>query len=485
MELQMFLWALLVIAHGLQREPPPIRIKQGLLQGFRERKCRVISYLGVPFAEPPVGTLRFRPPVMHRGWPGIYQALNRPVLCLQGEKWKANKSEDCLYLNVHSPIPGSERHLRPVLVNIHGGAFQWMGATTGERLAAAADAVFVAPQYRLGVLGFLATESPPPNLGMQDQVLALQWVQENIESFGGDPQQVMIFGGSGGGAAVAAHLTMPGSWGLFHAAGMDSPGGHQGWRAPEDFRVRLADDFMLTSVSLKDSRDFAQSLGCEDAGDLPCLQGFDAEVLVQQASTSEISRQKHWFFTPAVAEYPMALMAQGAWHPVPLIIGISSCEACKLATQASGTNLSREEFREDMFAWGFTGRGGSEIGPSKLESWYASRIEAEGYWRTSARILGDSVWACQGVLYAEAAVLNGGLESGVYMYYFNYTAPGYRYPGGIHGYIGSWLYQKHFRASRAERALMSSLAHFWANLARNGTPNAGEAAGGLGSVQGS
>eukprot|EP00438_Fugacium_kawagutii_P002268 Skav227484 [mRNA] locus=scaffold2491:586935:588569:+ [translate_table: standard] len=488
MELQLFLWTLFGIAHGLEMQPetPPIRVKQGLLQGRRETRCEAISYLGVPFAEPPVETLRFRPPVMHRGWPGTYTAVKRRLPCWQPEKMKAmmrvqNFSEDCLYMNIHAPIPGPSRSsrelLRPVLFNIHGGAFNTLWAVTGEKLAAAADAVFVAPQYRLGVLGFLATESPPPNLGIQDQVLALQWVRENIHNFGGDPQQVMIFGGSGGGAAVAAHLTMPSSWGLFQAAGMDSPGGHQGWHAAEDPRVRQGDDFMLTSLSLKDSLDYAHSLGCEDANDLSCLQGFDPEFLIQHATISPISRQKRWFFSAAAVQgdFPLALIARGAWHRVPLIVGISSCEACKLATLQSGpvgTNLTREEFREDMSRWGFSGRGSSQITPDHLELWYASRIESEGYWRTVARIIADSAWACQGVLHAEAAVVSGGLESGVYMYYLNYTSPGYPYPGGLHGYIAQWYMQRPWRPSAGERTLMSSLAHYWANLARNGTPNA-------------
>ena len=98
--------------------------------------------------------------------------------------------------------------------------------------------------------------------------------------------QVMMFGGSGGGAAVAAHLTLPslGSWGLFQAAGMDSPGGHQGWHAPGDPRVRQTDDFTLTSLALKDSENFAKSLGCQNASDLQCLQSFEGEQLIQHAT---------------------------------------------------------------------------------------------------------------------------------------------------------------------------------------------------------
>lgn len=133
--------------------------------------AQVISYLGVPFAKPPVGHLRFKPPVMHSGWNGTYKAFEKNLPCWQAEKMKAmlrvkQFTEDCLVMNINAPIsPG----LKPVLVNIHGGAFNSLVALSVPKLAEAAQAIFVAPQYRLGVLGFLATESPPSNLGMQDQ----------------------------------------------------------------------------------------------------------------------------------------------------------------------------------------------------------------------------------------------------------------------------------------------------------------------------
>lgn len=132
---------------------------------------QVISYFGVPFAKPPVGHLRFKPPVMHSGWNGTYKAFEKKLPCWQAEKMKAmlrvnQFTEDCLVMNINAPIsPG----LKPVLVNIHGGAFNSLVAISAPKLAEAAQVIFVAPQYRLGVLGFLATESPPPNLGMQDQ----------------------------------------------------------------------------------------------------------------------------------------------------------------------------------------------------------------------------------------------------------------------------------------------------------------------------
>jgi carboxylesterase type B len=464
---------------------PVIVTKQGKLAGKQEQGTNVISYLGVPFAEPPTGALRFRPPVMHSGWNGTYEAFSQKPPCWQPEKMrdllKWNFSEDCLYMNIHASVPdttsGASLDLRPVLVNIHGGAFNTLMAVTGAKLAEVSGAVFAAPQYRLGVLGFLATEAPPPNFGMEDQRLALRWLKENVNAFGGDPTKIMIYGGSGGGSAVAGHLTMPASWGLYAAAGMDSPGGHQGWHAPGDPRVRQSDGWMSTNLALKDARSYALALGCAGANDLECLQKVAPSDLIAMATTSKVSRENRWFFSaslPVEGQYPLGQIASGAWNRVPLILGISSCEACKLATFRSGpvgSNLTREEFRDDVAGWGFSGKGGSEISPDTLEAWYGDRIAAQGYWRTVARIIADSVWACQGVLHAEAAVSTGGLEKGVYMYYFNYTPANYPYPGGTHGYIAQWLMQRRWRPTDGETQLMLNLGRFWAGMANSGTPN--------------
>lgn len=140
-----------------------------------------------------------------------------------------------------------------VMVEIHGGAFQClMARRSGRDLVKKTGAVWVAMQYRLGVLGFLATSFPPENFGMQDQVLALQWIKENAKTFGGDPNKVLIMGGSGGAAAVAGHLTMPASFGLYQSAILRSPGGHQGWMGPTDGRLRMDDDWMSPHLSLND-----------------------------------------------------------------------------------------------------------------------------------------------------------------------------------------------------------------------------------------
>ena len=253
------------------------------------------GYLGIPFAAPPSGALRFKPPTAHAGWSAPRPATAAGAKCVQGSlpgprppspcgDWckehghapdecgcgvcgsfggctfscNAAKSspahplvkcpnatdaaaaladadpEDCLFINAFAPSaaaataqPAAE--LKPVLVHIHGGGFVGGAATTAWNMSKTTGSVVFSIQYRLGVMGFFSTGETPDHLGMQDQQFALRWVKDNARAFGGDASRVMIFGCSAGGASVAGHLVLPDSAGLYHAAGIESPGGHQGW----------------------------------------------------------------------------------------------------------------------------------------------------------------------------------------------------------------------------------------------------------------
>ncbi|KAI1904212.1 hypothetical protein AGOR_G00003350 [Albula goreensis] len=224
---------------GQEASRPRLNTKYGQLVGrhiwVKESDQTVFAYLGIPFAEPPVGALRFSAPQPPRPWQGLRDATAYPPLCLQnmnhskqmtdiyaGRIPSLKTSEDCLYLNVYTTVkPGQNKSL-PVMVWIHGGGFLMGGASLydGSSLAAFGDVVVVIIQYRLGILGFLSTgdEQAPGNLGLLDQVSALRWVQDTIHSFGGDSESVTIFGESAGGVCVWLHVLSPLSSGLFHRA---------------------------------------------------------------------------------------------------------------------------------------------------------------------------------------------------------------------------------------------------------------------------
>jgi len=216
----------------------------GDIRGVHENGVRV--FRGVPYAAPPVGTLRFMPPQPVPRWQGVRDAIADGPIAPQGRSRLAHvmgdferpQSEDCLTLNIWTPGNVVESSQCPVLVWLHGGAFSSGAGSlpwySGERFAA--DGVVVASiNYRLGALGFLCLPGVSDgNLGLLDQAAALRWVRENAGAFGGDPHNVTVVGQSAGAISIAAHMTMPSSSALFRRAILQS--------APVGRRSRTLDD---------------------------------------------------------------------------------------------------------------------------------------------------------------------------------------------------------------------------------------------------
>jgi len=221
-------------ASGASEPRPEVRVSGGILQGVVEAAAGVASYKGIPYAKPPTGDLRWRPPVPAPAWDGVRDASAFGHACLQPPPQPtsvyfgamASTSEDCLTLNVWTPA--AARSL-PVMVWIHGGAL--VGGSSSEPLydgvkIARQGVIFVSLNYRLGLLGYLAhpalsAESPQHlsgNYGLLDQIEALRWVRDNIAAFGGDPKQVTIAGESAGGLSVIELLASPLAQGLFTRA---------------------------------------------------------------------------------------------------------------------------------------------------------------------------------------------------------------------------------------------------------------------------
>ncbi|XP_046419312.1 carboxylesterase 4A-like [Neodiprion fabricii] len=204
---------------------PETTIPQGRLRGINmvtHLGRRFSAFIGVPFAEPPIGDLRFKQAVPAGPWNGTLDASRMPNACIQIEK-KIIGDEDCLYLNVYTPqLPSSQNAtLLPVMVFVYGGGFMVGRSTPDQRspeFLLNKDVVLVVPNYRLGILGFFSTgdEVSPGNNLLKDIAEALRWTQRNIKYFGGDPNKVTLFGGSSGAACVRLLTLSPLTKGLFH-----------------------------------------------------------------------------------------------------------------------------------------------------------------------------------------------------------------------------------------------------------------------------
>ncbi|XP_063826462.1 venom carboxylesterase-6-like [Ostrinia nubilalis] len=226
----MLSWRLLyILSTIIYVESTIVRVNEGLLLGAHKTTSTGLgefySFKGIPYAEPPVGSLRFKDPIPRKPWTGIREALIHGPICIQFNKLLniyLPGSENCLFLNVYTPDMTPEKPL-PVMFFIHGGAFR---SGSGNSLVYGPDfiidkkVVLVTINYRLDALGFLKldTKDVPGNAGMKDQNLALKWVHDNIHKFGGDPNEVTLIGESAGSASVTYHMLSPMSKGLFKRA---------------------------------------------------------------------------------------------------------------------------------------------------------------------------------------------------------------------------------------------------------------------------
>jgi len=307
---------------------PIVETSYGKLQGVEEHGVRV--FRGIPFAQPPVGARRFAPPQRHEPWAGVRAAarfgsaapqnpsLLGPVLGLD----LGDTSEDCLTLNVWTPAPDGGR--RPVLVWIHGGAFVMGGGRQvlydGQTLARRGDVVVVTINYRLGSLGFLQldelTDGAIPatgNEGLLDQIGALEWVRDEIATFGGDPANVTLFGESAGSISVATLLGTPRARGLFHRAILQS--GAANFVCSRSHARRAAES-ICTELGL-DRR------GAARLRDVPAAEILAAQ---QRAYLTMQGKLRGLPFAPVVdgvvlPEHPFTTIAGGLSTDVDVLVG--------------------------------------------------------------------------------------------------------------------------------------------------------------------
>lgn len=328
-----------------QITPHIIETPLGKLAG--DRKTGISRFRGIPFAAPPVGGRRWRMPEPAAAWKGVRDATKFSAVCPQAPTQLetlmgmtiGEPSEDCLYLNVWTPACDGAK--RPVLVWLHGGAFVIgagsQGVYNGKHLAER-DVVIVTINYRLGAFGFLnlrdASEGRAPGTGSEglaDQIMALNWVRENIACFGGDPDNITLFGESAGGMSTACLLGSPKVTGLFHKAIPQSGAGHIGYTREKSARVGRA---------ILDALDIAPEKA-ERASDVPYGAIIKAilSILGDARDGDDTRHLGRMPFQPCIdgeilTERPIEAVRKGIAKNIPMMTGTTR-EEWKLFTAAA------------------------------------------------------------------------------------------------------------------------------------------------------
>ena len=448
-----------------------VNTKSGPLKGiYADQGSEVRVYKGIPYALPPAGELRWRAPAAHPRWRETRDANEFGTPCWQPHitglysRGPVPRSEDCLYLNVWtSAAPGDKQ---PVMVWIHGG-----GLAIGhghlpwyEGADAARDGVMtVTLNYRLGPMGFFAHPwlqegGVEGNQGLLDQIAALEWVRDNIAAFGGDPENVTIFGESAGSASVCYLQAAPRAKGLFHRAIGESAGCF----APH---ATLEEDSTTGAPSgYEMGRKMAELLG---AASLAELQALDAETIYKLLEDARWNAP----YPPVYVDgdlFPAQmreLYVSGAGSRTPVLLGSNADEETALFQALP--EVSREELIEALQSeW-------TEQGEALINA-YAEEIE-ESPSSARDRIMSHRIFAWEMRTWAELAVQAG---QPAYLYHFTHVPelPDYgRDLGAFHAaeipYVFGNIEGTGWVIDDSDRALSKLLSSFWRNFARTGNPN--------------
>lgn len=446
----------------IAQQAAPVRIETGLILGVLQDGLTV--YKGIPFAAPPVGSLRWRAPLPPAKWEGIRQAVSFAPGPVQGGNPPSGKSEDCLYLNIWTPAATKEDKI-PVLVWIYGGGFG-AGSTSetnynGENLARK-GVVLVSIAYRVGQLGFLAhpelsSESPhnvSGNYGLLDMIAGLQWVQKNIAAFGGDPDKVTIFGESAGGIAVSMLCASPLAKGLFHGA-ISQSGGSFGPPRPTTYP---GENLKCLADAESDGQAYLKSAGVAsiaelrkiDAGSLPAGRGLGMSWPIIDG----------W----VIPDDQYILYEAGRFNDTPILVGYNSDEGASFSSaktpeeHISGVRERFGPFTEDL-----------------LKAYPPGYITVP---KTARDLMRDAAFGWHTWIWARLQSEKG--KSKAFYYYFDQhpdypeDSPRAGY-GSPHGQDVAYVFQ-HLDASnpqitKTDLEISDAMATYWTNFAKNGDPN--------------
>ncbi|XP_040501874.1 fatty acyl-CoA hydrolase precursor, medium chain isoform X3 [Gallus gallus] len=466
-----------LVATGQKAEQPEVVTKYGTARGYQfkvdaaERSVNV--FLGLPFAKAPVGPLRFSEPQPPEPWKGVRDATSYPPMCLQDkvlgqfesdyvtnrkEKIILQMSEDCLYLNIYTPVSTEKQEKLPVFVWIHGGGLAFGSASPydGSALAAFDNVVVVTIQYRLGIAGYFSTgdKYARGNWGYLDQVAALQWIQENIIHFGGDPGSVTICGESAGGISVSALR-------IAAASGCEKSSSAA---LVECLREKTEEE--MEQITLK----------------------MDMTTLKLCYTSPEKCEQPSMFISSTVdgvffPKSPRELLSEKAINAVPYIIGVNNCEfgwvipeMMKVPDFTEG--LDKEVARQVLqssFVLSFKSVPSDIV--DLVFNEYIGKAESRAQVRDGLLdAIGDHMFVFPAI---EVARYHRDAGHPVYFYEFQHrpsSATGVvpEFVKADHGDEIAFVFGKPFLAGNAteeENKLSRAVMKYWTNFARNGNPN--------------
>ncbi|KAF5273123.1 hypothetical protein FQA39_LY07613 [Lamprigera yunnana] len=317
-------------------EGPTVTVNCGKLRGSIAKDYdgrNYYSFQGIPYAKPPIGTLRFKAPQPAEPWLGVKDATKPGKISLSADPYNSKDigSEDCLYLNVYTPeLPKSDTLLKPVMVWIHGGGFI-MGSSTvlcGPEFLITKHVVIVTIAYRLGLAGFLSFDDPtlevPGNAAFKDQVMALRWVRENIKQFGGDSNNVTIFGGSAGSASVHCLICSPLAKGLFHKAILQSGTIFSNWSTSERSLPFLKKALNVQTTNEKEVLDMLLKMNSKQL--LEVQQKIPDDLNASFMRYCGLVIEKVQSPSAFLTQEPRSLILSGNYNHVPIIMGYTSRE---------------------------------------------------------------------------------------------------------------------------------------------------------------
>lgn len=441
---------------ALTNDAPVVKTALGSIRGEAAKDVHI--FRGIPFAEPPTGTLRFRPPVPVKSWSGVRDAIKFPPAAVQFGDPSIPQSEDCLYLNMWAP---ASQGPHPVFVWIHGGGF-----TGGNSFAPVFDGTVFAQQgivcitvaYRLGIFGFLdmepllgASYAGSGNNALRDLICALQWVKEHVADFGGDPTRVTIGGESAGAKLADILMGIPSADALFHQVISESGGAERVW--PHETALRIA-------------RGFGEEWKSDTGNALSTLLTAEAASIIQVQHRFETTWPQHFPLRPELdgkllQALPVHTIAAGSTKGKRLLIGTNRDESALFlgthpmtVTAGDLGNLPLQQFQpiEKRYALIYPDA------PSDLNRLHA--VTAEEYWVPTMRLI-------------DAHVRGGGTA---WLYRMDFAPSEGTYKGyAFHASeLDTVWNHPHTKASNAAQhaALALQVNHAWASFIQGDAPHA-------------